>query len=520
MTDQPNFLFIITDQHRFDWLGCAGHPVVKTPNIDALAASGTRFSDFHVATQVCMPNRGALMTGRMPSVNGLRYNGCALPERANTFVDVLAAGGYRTASIGKSHLQPFMDGFQKHPEDKTERLIPEAWKDDASDYSEELPHNFDAEDKYGIELPYYGYQHVDLVTGHGDRCGGHYQQWFRENCPDWEALSDPANELPHNYSCPQSYRTPIPEVFYPTTWIADKAIDYLKDAASHDAPYFAFISFPDPHHPFNPPGKYWDMYSPDQFNPDLPFSAYNDPIPPMRFLMDRKEKGLPPEIPQSPFVAERQHIQEAMALTAGMITMIDDQVGRIVEALKASGQYENTVIIFTSDHGDYMGDFDMLLKGAMPFESVTHVPMIWADPAAPDGHVSDALASTIDLSASILDRAGLAPYRGIQGRSFLRCLGTRAQHRDELLIEYNETIARLGFETVARVRSIRNKGWRFTTYGVETWGELYDLTADPRETQNLWDNPQYAEVKANLSLTLIRHLTAQMDESPRSVRKA
>ena len=128
MTQKPNFLLFITDQHRADWLGCAGHPVVRTPNIDAIAAKGTRFEDFHVALPVCMPNRASLMTGRMPSVHGLRHNGCLLSERANTFVDVLAAGGYATASFGKSHLQPFTDSPPLRKEDHVERLVPEAWR--------------------------------------------------------------------------------------------------------------------------------------------------------------------------------------------------------------------------------------------------------------------------------------------------------------------------------------------------------------------------------------------------------
>jgi len=106
LTARPNFLFIITDQHRADYLGCAGHPVLRTPHIDALAATGTRFEQFHVATPVCMPNRASLLTGRYPSVQGLRQNGEHLSYRANTFVDVLAASSYRTVSVGKSHVQP------------------------------------------------------------------------------------------------------------------------------------------------------------------------------------------------------------------------------------------------------------------------------------------------------------------------------------------------------------------------------------------------------------------------------
>jgi len=96
---RPNFIFFITDQHRADWLGCSGHPIVKTPNIDSIAANGTRFDNFHVASPVCMPNRASLLTGRYPSQHGLRYNGCKLPQNANTFVDVLGASGYKTAAI-------------------------------------------------------------------------------------------------------------------------------------------------------------------------------------------------------------------------------------------------------------------------------------------------------------------------------------------------------------------------------------------------------------------------------------
>ena len=110
--------------------------------------------------------------------------------------------------------------------------------------------------------------------------------------------------------------------------------------------------------------------------------------------------------------------------------MIDDEVGRLVDALKDTGQYDNTVICFNSDHGDYLGDFSLLLKGAMPFRSVTNVPMIWSDPASREGRVTEALASTIDLSATILDRVGLAPYNGIQGQSFMPVINGADKHHE------------------------------------------------------------------------------------------
>ena len=149
------------------------------------------------------------------------------------------------------------------------------------------------------------------------------------------------------------------------------------------------------------------------------------------------ERGEKPAIPQIVFRADDQHVREAMALTAGMITMIDDQIGEIVQTLKDTGQYDNTVIIFTSDHGDYLGDFNLMLKGPVPLPAITRVPMIWSDPDSRTGKRSAAMAQTIDISASILDRVGLAPYVGIQGQSFLSSLDGETPHRPDVLIEQN-----------------------------------------------------------------------------------
>ena len=518
MTKRPNFLYFITDQHRSDWLGCAGHPVVKTPNIDAIAAQGTRFADFHVAAPICMPNRASLLTGRMPSQHGLRYNGCLLPETATTFVDVLAAGGYDTAAIGKAHQQPFTGHPPMHlpdPEGEPKRLIEEAWAARPEDYGKEGPEKYTGDAPYDFPTPYYGYTHVDMMTSHGDRCGGHYEQWFRQQ-DGWEAIWDDANELPHNYSCPQAFRTPVPEELYPTTWVADRAIDYLQDEKRKDAPFFAFVSFPDPHHPFNPPGKYWDMYSPDDFDVTVPYSAHQNPPPPLAWLEDQFHSGGKAVTPQTAQRVTDQAAREAMALTAGMVTMIDDQIGRVIQALKDSGEYDNTVIIFNTDHGDYLGDYGLILKGVLPSASITQVPMIWSDPKhrAPD--VTETMASTIDIAPTILDRAGLTPYRGIQGKSFLPVLKDGAAHRDDVLIEFNDGAAKYGFSTPARVRTLRSSDWRFTIYADEDWGELYDLNADPDETHNLWDSPGHQTLKGQLALRLAHLLTRQMDESPRS----
>ncbi len=520
MADRPNFLFIMTDQHRADWLGCYGHPVVRTPNIDALAGQGTRFEQFFVASPVCMPNRASFMTGRYPTVHGLRYNGCTLPERANTFVDVLRATGYRTASIGKSHLQPFTDDEPFGREAADPGPVEEAWTPEPGTYTKEEPGRYDAQGRYAFPTPYYGFDHVDMVTGHGDRAGGHYRQWFREKHADWQDLTDRANELPHNYTCPQAFRTPIPEASYPTAYVRDRARDYLQAAAGGEDPFFAYVSFPDPHHPFNPPGKYWDMYSPDDFDLPVRYEDHRNPPPPLTHARAQFETGEMPPIPQTGFMATDQHVREAMALTAGMITMIDDAVGDLVQTLKDTGQYDNTVIVFNADHGDYLGDFNMLLKGTWPKDAVTRVPMIWSDPADRTGRVSRALASTIDLSATILDRAGTTPYFGIQGQSLMPAIGEGASHRDGVLIEFNDSGRRMGFATPARMRAWVTPDWHLAVYRGEAWGELYDRRSDPNHCNNLWDDPAHAGIRADMMLALTDALIGQMDESPRSKRLA
>ena len=360
-----------------------------------------------------------------------------------------------------------------------------------------------------------------MVTAHGDKCGGHYGQWFKQQAPNWQDLHDKANELPHDYTCPQAYRTPVPEALYPTSFVKDRTIDYLQGRQDDDQPFFAFVSFPDPHHPFNPPGKYWDLYKPEDFPLDLPFEAHKNPTPPMQFVHDAWQSGAKQFSPQTATMASKRQLQEAMALSAGMLAMIDDAVGEIIATLKATGQYENTVICFNSDHGDYLGDFNMLLKGAMPFRSITRVPMIWSDPTDRTARTSLALAATIDVPATILERAGVKPYHGMQAESFLPVLqGKKTDHRDELFIEYNDGGPRLGFATPSRVKSVVNDRYRLTVYAGEDWGELYDLIKDPNETNNLWDDADHASIKADLSINLNHLLAGLMDESPRAERGA
>lgn len=516
MTDRPNILYLMTDQHRADWLGCAGHSVVKTPNIDHLAARGASFSRFFVTTPICMPNRGAIFTGRYPSVNGLRHNGLPLPERANTFVDVLRQAGYRTATIGKSHLQPFgtAPAVRRDEEHVANTDIPEACKPDGANYGHEHPDNYETADLYDFPAPYYGFDHVRMVTNHSDKCGGHYLQWLRGKTNEWDELRDRANQFPHDYACPQAYRTRIPEELYPTFYIRDEAKAYLRARQDEDEPFFAFVSFPDPHHPFTPPGRYWDMYAPEEFEVDLPFEAHRNPPPQLVEWKRLMDAGIVPENQQQAFMAPQRHLKEAMALTAGMITMIDDAVGDILATLEATGKARNTVVIFNADHGDYMGAFSLLLKGPFAHMSVNRVPFIWADPAGGTVRKPDGLATSLDIAPTILERCGLTPYYGMHGRSFLDQLSGGPASRDFVLIEHEENKVYPGLDRRPNMRHLITDGYRMTIYKGLEFGELYDLQNDPDETHNLWDNPIAAGVKSKLMFTLSQAMIDAIEQGP------
>ena len=192
MTARPNYVVIVTDQHCAGWLGCAGHDVIETPNIDRLARRGVRFTEFHTASPVCMPNRASILTARYPSIHGLKYNGCALSPNARTFVEMLKDGGYQTAAIGKSHLQPFtgVDVARiKSPDPSVPEL--EAWKNDFHGLDIESPRYYRDDGRLEFPLPYYGYDYVDMVTGHGDTAGGHYLQWLRRQDPKCGGIPRP-----------------------------------------------------------------------------------------------------------------------------------------------------------------------------------------------------------------------------------------------------------------------------------------------------------------------------------------
>ena len=521
MASGPNFVMFMTDQHRADFLGCSGHPVLRTPHIDRIAEDGIQFDCFHVASPVCMPNRSSIMTGRMPSLHGVRSNGIPLPVSSVTFVDLLREAGYRTALVGKSHLQNFTDippPLQRgeppagHRAPNPESRDPLRRDFTQSSYLQENP-GFWSHPDAQVTTPFYGFDHVELVTGHGDDLGGDYRRWLTAQAPEARRLLGPRNALPQGYSCPQAVRTAIPEHLYPTAFIAERASAWLDLHRDHDAPFFLMVSFPDPHHPFNPPGRYWDMYRPDQF--PVPEAFLRNGWRPPRHVASaiaQREQGTANLSGMGTVAVTAREAQEAQALTCGMITCIDDAVGSVMARVSA----EDTVVLFTSDHGDHLGDHRLLLKGAEQYGTITRVPFLWSDPALRTGPSrTSAIASSIDIPATILDRAGLGAFDGMQGESFLEVMaGERTTHRDAAFIQYDHQREAAFLGHPPRVHTLVDTRWRISVIDGSPWGELYDLESDPGELFNLWDEPTRASDKARLLERLLRAEIACVDRAP------
>ena len=517
MTRRPNFLFIITDQHRADHLGCGGNGIVRTPNIDGIAAKGTMWDRFYVANPICMPNRASIMTGRMCSAHGARHNGIPLSKDHTTFVELLRDAGYRTGLIGKSHLQSFTGLPATNRFEPTEGLrtpsphLRDAIKNNrhTADYDLEVVPSWDRPLADRIGGDFYGFEHVEVAADHGDQASGDYLLWAREQRSDFDRLVGPENALPDNrISAPQAWRTAVPEELYSTSWISERSAVWLEDRARDAAPFFLQMSFPDPHHPFTPPGRYWDMYDPEGI--ELPETFGKGDLPPIRAMKEALVNGSDPRNNQNPFAVTGDEARSIIALTYGMITMIDDAIGRVLKRLEELDLAEDTIVIFTSDHGDYMGDHGLMLKLLLHYQSIIRVPFIWHDPKAPaQGRTDPGLASSIDIAPTILARAGIQTYNGIQGRDLHATPPPQA-----VIVEEDSQRLMTGFDRPQRVRTVVTDRYRMSLREGEDWNELYDLSSDPGETENLYDHPSGQSARQALSEIMLRRMISLQDRSP------
>ena len=529
MPARPNFLFFITDQHRADYLGCYGNRVLRTPHIDSIAARGARFDRFYVANATCMPNRATLMTGRMPSLHGVRLSGIPLSRQSSTFVELLAAAGYRTALVGKSHLQNFGYSSTNIPVwtnsnggDAPPEALKQATKDHrrGRDYDNEWTPYWRRDPDFRVQTPFYGFDHVELCTDHSDFVGGDYERWLAERRPDAASLRGRQNAIPDpRYSAPQTWRTRLPEELYPTSYIAERTSAWIENHGrkAGDQPFFLQCSFPDPHHPWTPPGRYWDLYSPADI--PLPASFRQKNLPPLaQALHERTRTGGNREGMGPSFAVSERECREIIALNYGSISMIDDAISRVLATLAAGGMEKETVVIFTSDHGDFMGDHGIMLKSPAHYQGLIRVPFIWADPAAPAPRAVSSLSGTLDIAQTVLDRARLAPYHGMQGRSLLPSVrgerGEALSDRTGMLIEQEPTSYAFGRPRHFHIRTLITERWRLTFSEDPAVCELYDLAEDPHEMSNLWDVPESKPMREQLIAQLAVEMLRHQDDTP------
>ncbi|WP_407495664.1 sulfatase [Pseudooceanicola sp. MF1-13] len=523
MSRQPNILYIMTDQLRADCLGCYGHPLIKTPNIDRLAAQGARFDRFYVATPVCMPNRASIMTSRMPSGHRGRFNGIGLDVDEVTFVDVLRDAGYATAHFGKSHLQNFSTvPAGMHHEPQGRRPLPHDLQSarrrhEGPEYAQELPTSWEDPD-HRVRTPFYGFDHVDLATYHGDAIGGDYERWLRTRVNDLDALRGPENGLPRpGYEAPQTWCSPLSADQWSTHYITDRACDWLSGRDTPDAPFFASVSYPDPHHPFVIPEPYFSMYRPeditlpDNFDCRMPLPAKN--------LHAQLAAGTANREHQVAFAVTPEEARAIIAVSLGMITFIDDQIGRLLAQLEETGEADNTIVIFNSDHGDFLGDYGLMLKFGIHNDGVTRVPFVWYDPRTPEhvGTVRNDLASSLDVAPTFLAAAGIDCFSGAQGRDLFDATQPEPQG---LLIEEESQRPILGMEHPLIMRSLVTQDWRLTLSAANDNHEMVHLSEDPDETRNLWDDPAHTENRQALTELLALRLIELADRTPLPTTRA
>jgi arylsulfatase A-like enzyme len=515
MARRMNVLLITTDQMRADHMGCAGNPVIQTPNLDRLAADGVRFTRAYVNNPLCMPSRATLFTGLTPRGHGVRTNGIPLDRRIPTSVPALAQGGYRTHSVGKLHLLPF--SLLKGADART--LDPNEWAESYHFWSEGILTT--------MPTPYFGFQTVEIIIGHGPGTTGDYRRWLRGKDPSAEALWAPDAGKPSRHGARHAWHCAIPEELHYNTWVADRSIEFLEQHP-RDEPFFLWCSFPDPHHPYCPPEPWASAYDPADVPMPVRREGELDTLPP--FYKRIYESSFMTSGRIEPTKMADEQLQDIIAMTYGMISHVDHNVGRIMAALERLGLRGNTIVCFLSDHADLMGDHWMMNKGPFHMNGLLKAPFIWSCPGLiPEGVQSDALASFLDFAPTILDLAAVpipeglapsAPEAGKQlppwpGTSLVPLLvGQRESVQDSVVVENDEDYLGL------RLRTLITERYKITAYPGQEYGELFDLQQDPDELNNLWSDPAAQTLKKDLLILLLERLIVTDNRLPRRASHA
>ena len=482
-----NVLLIFCDELRADALGCFDNDIVRTPNIDCLAQEGTVFEQCMVTQPTCTPCRASVLTGLYPSALRSRMVGCRTPDDPRFLPRIFSSRGYRSASIGKIH------------------LVPQGWEPDAIEESRTNDGDYD----------YYGFRKIDLVNGHGDNCfGPKYTKWLLDRVPDAKGLKKRRRSYPHGVR--NTYTWELPPEVHSSNYIGEQTVRFLKSAC--DQSFFLHVSFPDPHHPFTAPVPYACMYEPEDMPPPIPpVTESSGALPLQRETYfggtapwSEREAGSDRVIGTPPANYSQyttEDWQQVKAIYYGMISLVDENVGRILAALKETGLDENTVVVFVSDHGDYLGDHGFYGKG-FHYDSVIRAPLIFRGPGIQRGQGIGAISSVLDIAPSLLDIAGIEEPEGVQGCSMKQALaGQQPLARQAALTENDDDFVPM------KVRTLTTRDWKLTYYCGQELGELYDRKNDPEEMTNRWNDPALDAVRAELTGMLMEEIMCSFDVS-------
>ncbi|MCS7463488.1 sulfatase-like hydrolase/transferase [Paenibacillus doosanensis] len=441
-----NVLLITVDQLRWDALSCAGEGGAHTPHIDRLAREGVRFSQAFTNAPACMPARSSLLTGRFPHAHGVRGGGVRLSEREVTFPQIVSQRGYHTAHIGKLHVQNHT--YRDHT----------------------APH------------PGYGFRTLQVTDERGVYRDP-YTQWVERNYPEYaDAIRiEPGASRVRSRTDHAETTGAFPARASHSRWVGEASVEFLREYGN--APFLLWSSFFDPHSPFIVPSDLAGRYDPA----DMPLPRKCD------ITSDNEES-----------------IRKKRAAYYTLVSHVDDCVGEILRYLDESGLAKRTAILFSSDHGEFLGDYGRWGKGRPEDESI-RIPMIVKTPemteAPPVPRVVDDIVQLFDLAPTICDLTGSMKPHSMQARSLLPLLGggTDPGRPPFALIEHNFETSRTDAAEVFE-KTLRSKDFRLTVRSGRDDGELYDLRTDPAQDRNVWDVPEYAEIRFGLVWQLLQRL--------------
>jgi arylsulfatase A-like enzyme len=513
-------LLVTTDQQRFDTLGCNGGRLARTPVVDSLAAAGYRYERAHPQSVVCMPSRSTIVTGQHPSTHGVWMNGVPLPVDAPSVASVLHRAGYRTAIIGKPHFEPFLDPFARFVENGFSH---------AGEFTTTQPW-FD-----GTTGPHRGFEHFESAT-HTGAGPLHYATWLAATHPEavgmFYPVLDPDLEVNAlgggDTGAPQVHVNPIPREWYHTDWVADRTIAWLDSLAADDD-WFCWMSFPDPHHPWDPPAS--ELGRVDWRDVPLPPGYIADPAT-REAVLDAKPRhwrawydgrlvsNYEAPLRWVPAGLTADQVREVNARNAVECELVDEALGRVLAAIESRAWGDDVDVVFTTDHGELQGDFGLLFKGPYHVDGLMRLPLIWR-PARGSGATAATVTrpvGLVDLAPTFCAIAGLPVPSWMEGRPLpVDDRDADARGFERVLTEWDSVL----FGVDVHLRTITRDGWVCTTYQAGhshdgTEGELYDLTADPLQLVNRWDDPACAVTRSDLVADLWDH-QPPMQSPPRRV---